>query len=52
MAHLNIIEEEEVRKEKLLQELYTLNDEYNDFVVKMDKKLDSVLSKMETLHES
>lgn len=49
MAQFNI--EEEATKEKLLQELYTLNDEYNKFVKYMDRKLDCVISKMEGLHE-
>lgn len=51
MAQFNI-DEEQVKKAKLLQELYELNDEYNSFVIKMDKKLDVVLSKVESLHES
>ena len=50
MAHFNIIEENE-RKERLLLELYKLIDDYNKFVVQMDKKLDSVLVQMECLHE-
>ena len=51
MAQFNIIEEEE-QKEKLLQELYELTDKYNKFVMQMDKKFDSVISRMECLHES
>ena len=51
MAQFNIIEEEE-QKERLLQELYQLTDEYNRFVTDMDKKFDSVISRMESLHES
>ena len=51
MAHFNIIEENEEEKEKLLEQLYTLNDEYNQFVKSMDKKFDVVLSKMECLNE-
>ena len=51
MAQFNIIEEDE-QKRRLLQELYELNDEYNKFVVNMDKKLDLVLSKVESLYES
>jgi len=51
MAHFNIIEEDE-QKKRLLQELYELNDEYNKFVVTMDKRLDVVLSKVESLYES
>ena len=45
MAQFNIIEEEE-QKEKLLQELYELTDEYNKFVIQMDRKFDSVISRM------
>ena len=51
MAQFNIIEEEE-QKERLLQELYELTDEYNKYVIKMDKKFDSVISRMECIHES
>jgi len=50
MAQFNI-DEEEVKKEKLLEELYKLNDEYNNFVQYMDKKLDVVISKVESLNE-
>ena len=50
MAQFNTIDEEQQQKEKLLQELYKLNDDYNDFVKSMDKKLDIVLSKVESLH--
>lgn len=50
MAQFNILTEEE-QKAKLLQELYELNDEYNKFVINMDKKLDIVLSKVESLYE-
>ena len=50
MAQFNI-NEEDVQKEKLLQELYELTDEYNLFVVKLDKRLDKVISKMECLNE-
>jgi len=50
MAQFNI--EEEDQKELLLQELYKLNDEYNTFVVSMDRKLDTVVGKMETLNET
>ena len=52
MAQFIDIEEEEVKKQRLLQELYTLNDEYNEFVRRMDRKLDIILSKVESLHES
>lgn len=48
MAHCNI-EEEDVKRDRLLEELYRLNDEYNNFVQHMDKKLDVVISKMEGL---
>jgi hypothetical protein len=48
---LNTIKSEEEVREKLLQEIYVLTDEYNKFVVQMDKKLDSVVSKLEGLHE-
>lgn len=51
MAQFNIMTEEE-RKTKLLQDLYKLTDEYNRFVINMDKKLDKVLSSAEGLHDS
>lgn len=51
MAQLHIIEEDDVKTVRLLKELYELNDEYNEFVASMDKKLDRVLSKMEVLSE-
>jgi len=50
MAQFKMIKEEE-QKEKLLEELYTLNDEYNQFVKKMDKRLDLIISKTENLNE-
>jgi len=50
MAHFNIIEEEE-QKKQLLEELYKLNDEFNEFVQTMDIKLDRVIGKMESLYE-
>ena len=52
MAQFNIIYEETEQKRRLLIELYELNDEYNNFVRGMDKKFDSILSKMESLNES
>jgi len=51
MAQCNI-DEDSKKKEKLLEELYKLNDEYNTFVRYMDTKLDMVISKVESLNES
>lgn len=38
-------------REKLLEEFYSLIDEYNQFVIIMDKKFDKVVSKMEAMIE-
>jgi hypothetical protein len=38
-------------KQQLLEEVYSLTDEYNKFVKGMDKRMDRVLSRMEALVE-
>lgn len=38
-------------QETVLNEFYSLTDEYNKFVVEFDKKIDKVLSRMEAIVE-
>lgn len=44
--------DEEHQKKNVLRELYTLTDEYNQYIRNMDARLDIVLSKMEKLNEN
>jgi len=38
-------------QKKLLQEVYVIVDEYNTFVVSMDKRLDDIVLRLEKLTE-
>lgn len=46
-----IEEAERGNKEEVLSELYVLVDEYNQFVVDMDRRFDLLISRLEKLND-
>jgi hypothetical protein len=51
IGHTLKLKRNQREKEQLLEEVYSLSDEYNVFVKNTDKKMDRILSRMEALVE-